>query len=74
MAKEEDRARLNVTVPPEIAQEVEDICVLVKDLKVSQLVELALRKFLKDIKVKGGAKLEAGLKALREARVEIDLS
>lgn len=74
MPKEEDRTRINVTVPPELAQDVEDICVLVKDLKVSVLVELALKKFVAEIKVKGGMKLEAGLKALREARVEIDLT
>ena len=71
---EEDRTRINVTLPPAMAQELEDICILVRDLKPSMLVELALKKFVLDIKIKGGEKLEAGLKALSDARIVIDLS
>ncbi len=71
---EEERTRVNITLPPAMAQEMEDLCILVRDLKISMLMELAVKDFIIKIKTKGGPRLEAGLKALTEARVSIDLS
>jgi hypothetical protein len=61
-------ARLNLTIPADLRQDITDIAFLTKGLSEKELVATAIRTFIAKLKDQAGEKLEKALVAVREAR------